>query len=533
MFRKELFLILFAFIILAQCTPRNNRRSKSSGTKAETDKKTSGTYFDGSIPKREFRAAWVATVENIDWPSNRNLNSNQQQNEFINILNKHQSIGINAVLVQVRAASDAFYARSFEPWSEWLTGQQGKSPSPNYDPMRFMIEESHARNMEFHAWLNLNRGAHKTSKTFAENSVTRLHPEWFLSYDGMKIYNFGLPEVRDYIIGVILNIVKEYDVDGIHLDDYFYPYTVTGQTLKDGDAFKKYGKGFDNVKDWRRNNIDLLIRDISKKVSAEKKWVKFGISPFGVWRNSDKDITGSETQAGQTSYDDLCADTKKWAKLGWIDYIAPQIYFSFEHPKVAYKKLADWWSENHGNRHLYIGQSTYKVDKYSIDPYWKDPSQMPRQMTYNRGNSEISGSIFYNTSSLLKNNLGFGDSLKKIYKYPVLQPTMPWKDDLSPYPPERLSVKRVNQVGAVLNWSLPSKLPRDSDMVKSFVVYRFDEGESLNLENPTKILSIIRNIGMLSYIDKTVSPRNNYVYIITALDRMQNESEGSEPFTLK
>ena len=519
---KKLLVIAVILPILIQCS----RKSSIIKSKWPNDAPT-------IAPKREFRAAWVATVDNIDWPSKKGLSSEKQQQEFVDILNNHQKIGINAVLVQVRAASDAFYARSAEPWSEWLSGEQGKAPSPVYDPMRFMIEESHSRNMEFHAWLNLNRGLHKVAKSVALDHITITKPEWFLAYGGYKLYDFGLPEVREYIKDVVLNIVRQYDVDGIHFDDYFYPYTSANEKLNDMATFSKYGKGFDSIENWRRQNINLLIRDISKAISIEKKWVKFGISPFGVWRNNKVDPTGSLSDAGQTSFDDLFADTKKWANAGWIDYIAPQIYFSFEHPKVPYQPLADWWSNNHGQRHLYIGQSTYRIDQNSIDENWKNKSQLPRQMKYNRNNIQISGSIFYNTSSLMKNNLGFCDSLKLLYKYPALQPTMPWKDRIPPNSPEKLLAKKVNNLSALITWETPNKIAKDKDEIQSFVLYRFEEKEPINLNDPAHMVAIIRNVGMLSYTDNTLKKQTKYTYLITALDRLHNESLPSNQFILK
>lgn len=331
---KPKLLLLIVIVVLGQCTP------KSKPNRQKTDTKVEAIY-----PKREFRAAWVATIENIDWPSKKTLSSFKQKEEFLQILDVHKKVGINAVFVQVRSASDAFYAKSTEPWSEWLSGTQGKAPDPYYDPMNFMIEEAHSRNLEFHAWLNLNRGTHKNPKSITNDHITKKKPEWFVSYGGYKLYNFGIPEVREYIKDLVVNMVKTYDVDGIHFDDYFYPYAIAGETFNDAATFKKFGKGFDNIADWRRQNINLLIKDISDAISVEKKWVKFGISPFGVWRNASVDKKGSPTEGGQTSYDNLYADTRKWAQFGWIDYIAPQVYFAFQHPKVPYLPLVNWWGE--------------------------------------------------------------------------------------------------------------------------------------------------------------------------------------------
>lgn len=484
-------------------------------------------------PKREFRAAWVATVDNIDWPSKKGLSTATQQEEFKTILNTHQQVGINAVMVQVRAAADAFYARSNEPWSEWLTGVQGQSPEPYYDPMHFMIDEAHKRNMEFHAWLNLSRGTHKASKSILNDHITRTKPEWFFTYDNHQLFNLGIPEVRAYIIDVVRTIVKHYDVDGIHFDDYFYPYTVPGQTINDYNAFRQYGRGFTTIEDWRRNNVDELIKGIGQAIKEENPRVKFGISPFSVWRNASSDPRGSKTQGGQPSYDNLYADTRKWYLEGWIDYIAPQIYFTFEFDKVPYKTMTDWWSNISTDRHIYIGHGTYRIDPAAKDRSWADPTQIPRQVRYNRQAKGVSGSIFYNTSSLRANKLGIADSLKKLYSRPVLLPNMPWKDNIPPNAPEELKVKRVKDVGVVLTWKTPKIPARDNEAIAKWVIYRFDENEIINLENASRILTILQNDGNTSYVDKTAKHKQNYTYVVTSLDRLQNESPPSDQVMVK
>lgn len=484
-------------------------------------------------PKREFRAAWVATVDNIDWPSKKTLTTAAQQEEFTKILDKYQQMGLNAAMVQVRAASDAFYARSTEPWSEWLNGTQGKSPEPYYDPMEFMIQESHKRNIEFHAWLNLSRGTHKVSKSIADNHITRVHPEWFFKYDNHLLFNLGLPEVREYIIGIVRNMVKFYDVDGIHFDDYFYPYTVTGQRINDDDAFRKYGGSFTTVEDWRRYNVDETIKGIASAITAEKPRVKFGVSPFSVWRNASVDPLGSQTQGGQTSYDNLYADTRKWFREGWIDYITPQVYFTFEFDKVPYKVMTDWWAAQPSERHIYMGLGTYRVGSTDRDKAWAMPNQIPRQVRYNRTKKEVQGSVFYNTSSLLRNNLGVSDSLQQLYRIPALTPSMPWKDNVPPNSPKKVEAKRVKNIGIVVTWATPEVTSRDNEPIHKWVVYRFETNEIMNLENTSRIVSILPNTGVFNYIDKTAKPDKSYIYLVTALDRLQNESAPSNQVQVK
>lgn len=467
--------------------------------------------------RREMRAVWIATVDNIDWPSRKNLSPEDQREEFIRILDTHKRTGINAVFVQVRAAADAFYAKSEEPWSEWLTGKQGRAPEPFYDPMEFMIEECHRRGMEFHAWLNLNRVSHRVSKNISNENIGRQHPEWVFEYDGYKLFNFGLPEVREYITGITTNIVKNYDVDGIHFDDYFYPYTVTGQTLKDEEAFRQYGARFRNKDDWRRDNVDKLIKQISDAIIAEKPYVKFGVSPFGVWRNRKDDPSGSATEGGQTSYDNLYADTKKWMKAGWIDYIVPQIYFSTKHDKVPFKILTSWWLKHTYGRHLYIGQGAYKVGVQEKDRTWTNASEFSNQMRFIRLNPEIMGSVFFSSKSLINNKLGHADSLRtNFYKEPAFPPTMPWKDRVVPQTPRNLQVSDTRN-GVELRWNAPEPA-RDGDKAHYYAVYRYSDREE------PRLLAACYE-GQTRALDRTALRNRRYTYAITALDRLHNESE--------
>ncbi|SFP45141.1 Uncharacterized lipoprotein YddW, UPF0748 family [Pseudarcicella hirudinis] len=470
-------------------------------------------------PKREFRAAWIATVDNIDWPRRGQYNSADQKADFIRILDEHQRSNLNAVMVQIRDACDAYYAKSLEPWSEFLTGTQGKFPVPFYDPMDFMIEESHARNLEFHAWLNLNRATFKRNTNTIPDHISNTRPDWMLTYDGQKLLNFGIPEVRNYITEVVLNIVKHYDIDGIHFDDYFYPYPVPGQTLKDEETFRKYSRGVKNIEEWRRGNTDLLIKQISDGIRNIKPFIKFGISPFGVWKNaSTQDPSGSRTIGGTTSYGHLYADSKKWLQQGWIDYIAPQLYFDINHGKVPYKALADWWAENTYGRHLYIGQSPYKIKTAS----WST-SEIPNQLRYNRLNAGIQGSMFFSSKCLTENYGGIQDSLRAdFYRLPAIIPSMSWKDNIPPNPPRSIIITKAN--GKVsLSW-LPGDKAIDGNENYSYAVYRFEKSENMNLERADRIVYL----GKQTYFnDNNAEKGRGYTYVVTSFDRLHNESDAS------
>ena len=280
-------------------------------------------YTSFSQPNSEFRGVWIATVDNIDWPHKGVYTAYSQKLDFIRQLDMHKQNGMNAVIVQVRPSADAFYPSALEPWSEWLTGKQGRSPSPYYDPLQFMIEETHKRGMEFHAWLNPYRANYDVrSASIASNHITKIHPEWFLTYGGKKYFDPGNKEAQQHVINVVKDIVKRYNVDAIHMDDYFYPYRIPNKEFPDNASYKKSGTSLSKG-DWRRSNVDSIIKALNAVIKAEKPYCKFGISPFGVWRNKEADPDGSNTQAGQTNYDDLYADILLWLKQGWVDYVAP------------------------------------------------------------------------------------------------------------------------------------------------------------------------------------------------------------------
>ena len=301
--------------------------------------------------RREFRAAWIATAKMIDYPSKKGLTSEELKQEFIDIIEMHKANGINAIIFQVRPAADAFFKSNYEPWSEWLTGKQGQAPEPYFDPLEFMIAETHKRDMQFHAWLNPFRAVATIDRAdITKNHITRTKPEWFFTYDINKYFDPGIPEVREYITEIVADIVKRYDVDGIHFDDYFYPYPKKDINNKfidipDNKTFNKYGTGYNNIQDWRRNNMDLFIELVSKRIKVEKSWVIFGIGPGGIWRNKGLDPKGSNTR-GFATYDWLYADVLKWLENSWIDYVAPQIYWNIGHKAADFAELVNWWDQN-------------------------------------------------------------------------------------------------------------------------------------------------------------------------------------------
>ena len=290
------------------------------------------------------RAVWIATIANIDWPSSATLSSGQQQKEFIELLDLCKIYNMNTVVFQIRPASDAFYASAFEPWSQWLTGKQGNRPDPYYDPLRFATTECHKRGIDLHVWINPYRAVSDVNvNRTSPQHISNIHPEWFITYGKTKLFDPGLPQTREYVTKVVCDIVRRYDIDAIHMDDYFYPYRISGVEFPDDQSFIDYPRGFkaSEREEWRRHNVDLIIQQLHDSIKAIKPWVEFGISPFGIWRNASKDPAGSNTKAGQTNYDDLYADILKWEKNQWIDYVTPQVYWEIGKETADYKIIAD------------------------------------------------------------------------------------------------------------------------------------------------------------------------------------------------
>ena len=369
-----------------------------------------------------FRGAWIATVANIDWPSAEAVgNTGKQQAEMIFLLDSLESIGINAIIFQVRPTADALYYSELEPVSHWLTGSQGSwGEQTPWDPLDWTIEEAHKRGMEVHVWLNpyrVNLAKTDTSVICAEH-IFRRHPEWFWCYAKQWYFDPGLDVTREWICTIVQDIVQNYDIQAIHMDDYFYPYPVGKQELPDSLTFAAHPRGFENIRDWRRNNVNMAIQDISRTIKECKPEVEFGISPFGVWRNASVDSTGSATTAGITNYDDLYADIRLWIREGWIDYVLPQLYWEIGKKAADYEVLAHWWAnEVRGtNCKLYIGMAPYRLEGASAKSPWGQGNEIKRQMKLNRSIPEITGECFYSTRPLLRNPRHVCDSIRAFYE---------------------------------------------------------------------------------------------------------------------
>ena len=505
-------LILIGFLlVITSCGPRKGQ----------------ARFADLKHPKREFRGAWIQTA----WQNQyQKMNSSQMKQYFTDLLNNLQDAGINAVIFQVRPQADAFYYSELEPWSNILTGTQGKAPDNGFDPLAFMIDECHKRNMELHAWLNPYRvGSPKMQ--FASNHLYKKEPYRFVQYGDLLYFDPGIPENGKFVCKVVEDIVSRYNVDAIHMDDYFYPYPISGTSFPDDNSFNRYAysQGFapNQRDDWRRNNVNVLIRDIKYTISRTKPWVRFGVSPFGIYRNkaSTSDGSGSQTN-GLQNYDDLYADIKLWVKNGWIDYNLPQLYWEIGHKSADYTTLIKWWSVNNFKQPLYIGQDTKRTMDATTP---SGNSQLDEKMRLSRSFETISGNCFWPGGLVSDNYKGIADELKNNYhKYPALIPAYTHMHDKEPK-----KVKQISETYTLsqhfLEWTVEGDR-RDPENAQYFVVYRFLSGQREDLENPQNIVSVTRATSIALPYE---GGKNKYKYVVTAVDAFHNESKGkSKKITL-
>jgi uncharacterized lipoprotein YddW (UPF0748 family) len=466
-------------------------------------------------PKREFRAAWIATVINLDWPSANTLTTSQQQQELISLLDELKYDGINTVIFQVRSECDAMYSSAFDPWSYWLTGSQGTAPYPYYDPLEFAIEEAHKRGMELHAWFNPYR-AERTVDNYpnAANHVTIQHPDWVIQISTFKFLDPGLPMVRDYVTSVIYDIVSRYDVDGIHADDYFYPYPPNQITNQDAATFAAYPRGFTNIAYWRRDNVNLLIAQVNDTIQSVKPWIKFGMSPFGIWKSGVP-----AGIVGLSAYDDIYCDAIAWLHDRSIDYLTPQLYWPFG-GTTDYGKLQPWWADSvsSNGRHFYPGHAYYRISA------WTNPSEMPNQIRFDRNNPKVQGGVFFRAKNFPENPKGVTDTLRNdLYRYISILPTMNWKDVITPNAPQNLKFERLANGQGGLLWDLP-QIASDGDSASRYVIYRFSNSniQSADLENSANIINV--EAGRENIPEEPPAPTGPYYYVVTSLDRNYNES---------
>jgi len=444
-------------------------------------------------PKREMRAAWIATVANLDWPHSRGAAPEAQKVDLVATLDRLKSAGCNAVFFQMRTECDALYVSSYEPWSYWLSGQQGQAPSPLYDPLQFAVDEAHKRGMELHAWFNPYRAKLNGigNDHTVSSHITQTHPYWIITTSGgYKQLDPGLPPVRDYVTMIVTDVVRRYDIDGVHFDDYFYPYSEYG-AYQDDSTFAHYNRGFTNRGDWRRDNVNLLVKMVHDSIQIVKPSVKFGISPGGHYSDT---------------YSSIYCDPKAWLNALTIDYINPQLYWSGD-----FTSLSQWWEAQRNGRHLYTGHAAYSLT----------PSVIVSQIASNRATPGIAGSVFFRADFVGGALL---DSLRShYYRRPALIPRMEWKDTLAPNAPRNLWAEQTVS-GSIIHWYAPPPAS-DGDTAIRYAVYRFSPPSSIRDFDDAR--NLVDLTGTTSTETPTPELPGTYYYAVTALDRNENESAPS------
>lgn len=492
--------------------------AKSVKTEAKKGKANAATKKNHRVksvsqPVREFRGAWMHTV----FQSQYSRQSTAENKAYLcRQLDSLRLCGCNAIVFQVRPQADALYPSQLEPWSRHLTGTAGVAPSPMWDPLKFMVDEAHARGMELHAWLNPYRVTTSPGEMLPKEHIYHRHPERFLEYDGKLYFDPALAENREFIVSVVDDIVSRYDVDAIHMDDYFYPYPKKGVDFPDDASYAKTGNGMDRG-DWRRQNVNMLIEEIHRAIVKRKPWVRFGISPFGIWRNKKSDPRGSYTN-GLENYDGLYADVLLWTEKGWVDYMLPQLYWELEHSAASSEKLAYWWNDNANGRHMYFGQAVRKtMDKHDTGKS-SDPNQLAHKILLSRELKNVQGNCWWPAYDVTKNYRGVADSLAlKEQSEIALVPSYPWIDSVAPDAVGDLKATATKR-NVTLRWKAPST-DDPMQVARFFVIYR-----------DSKIVGVT---DATSYIDSNVSP-GTHTYAVSVLDRTNNESPlTSQKITVK
>ncbi|MGB3547087.1 MAG: family 10 glycosylhydrolase [Saprospiraceae bacterium] len=480
---------------------------------------------DPPPPIREMRGAWMATVLNIDYPRIATPDPDTLRMQYIGRLDSLRALGINAVFVQVRSTADAFYPSRLAPWSRWLTGEQGLAPKDNFDPLPFLIQAAHQRGMEFHAWLNPYRvSINLDTAALSPDNIFYRHRDWVVQYGNRYYLDPGIPAAADHVIAVIDELLTNYPVDGLHFDDYFYPYRIAGQAFPDSLSYLVDSRGFASVDDWRRDNVNRFIQRVGRLVAERRPAVHFGVSPFGVWRNQALDPTGSATATGATSYDDLFADIRLWADRHWVDYVAPQIYFSTELSVARYTTILDWWTLNHYDLPIYSGMGFYKIGN-NADSTWFQPDHIIHQLALNRMRPAIQGQIYYNTSSLLRNPLGASGLLKAAQRPPALWPARTLRPSTLAPTPRMRRAKFKSDRGVRLRWQYKRRVP-ENDLPWYFAIYRFEGNAPAYRDRPGSLLHVTplgaggRNH---EYYDATAVEGKTYRYQVVPMNRYHLE----------
>ena len=457
---------------------------------------------------REFRGAWIQCVNG----QFMGMSTADMQKTLTYQLDELQKDGANAIIFQVRPECDALYNSSIEPWSRFLTGEQGKAPSPYWDPLQWMIEQCHKRGMELHAWINPYRAKTKTTHVLSPKHIAHKRRDLVFEYDGQYILNPAYDENRQYICHVVGDILRRYDVDGLHIDDYFYPYPAAGCTIPDENLYRRNPGGHSNIGDWRRYNVNLFMKEMHDTIRAVKPWVKFGVSPFGIYRNKKSDHNGSDTR-GLQNYDDLYADVLLWINNGWVDYCVPQIYWQIGHPTADYKTLIQWWDRNASARPLYIGEDVERTVKYKDDDN-PNQNQMPAKYKLHDFANNVQGTVLWYAKAAVDNIGNYGMMLRNVYwRTPALQPLMPFISKKQPGKPRKVKMVWTSD-GPMLFWTAPKTKSQAKDWASNAHQYAvYCDGTLVAVTSDTFF--------KLPYVDG----KTKHTYVVTSLNRIHNESK--------
>ena len=457
---------------------------------------------------REFRGAWIQCVNG----QFMGMSTADMQKTLTYQLDELQKDGANAIIFQVRPECDALYNSSIEPWSRFLTGEQGKAPSPYWDPLQWMIEQCHKRGMELHAWINPYRAKTKTTHVLSPKHIAHKRRDLVFEYDGQYILNPAYDENRQYICHVVGDILRRYDVDGLHIDDYFYPYPAAGCTIPDEQLYRRNPGGHSNIGDWRRYNVNLFMKEMHDTIRAVKPWVKFGVSPFGIYRNKKSDPNGSDTR-GLQNYDDLYADVLLWINNGWLDYCVPQIYWQIGHPTADYKTLIQWWDRNASARPLYIGEDVERTVKYKDDDN-PNQHQMPAKYKLHDFANNVQGTVLWYAKAAVDNIGNYGMMLRNVYwRNPALQPLMPFISKKQPGKPRKVKMVWTSD-GPMLFWTAPKTKSKSKDWASNAHQYAvYCDGTLVAVTSDTFF--------KLPYVDG----KTKHTYVVTSLNRIHNESK--------
>ena len=457
---------------------------------------------------REFRGAWIQCVNG----QFMGMSTADMQKTLTYQLDELQKDGANAIIFQVRPECDALYNSSIEPWSRFLTGEQGKAPSPYWDPLQWMIEQCHKRGMELHAWINPYRAKTKTTHVLSPKHIAHKRRDLVFEYDGQYILNPAYDENRQYICHVVGDILRRYDVDGLHIDDYFYPYPAAGCTIPDENLYRRNPGGLSNIGDWRRYNVNLFMKEMHDTIRAVKPWVKFGVSPFGIYRNKKSDPNGSDTR-GLQNYDDLYADVLLWINNGWVDYCVPQIYWQIGHPTADYKTLIQWWDRNASARPLYIGEDVERTVKYKDDDN-PNQHQMPAKYKLHDFANNVQGTVLWYAKAAVDNIGNYGMMLRNVYwRNPALQPLMPFISKKQPGKPRKVKMVWTSD-GPMLFWTAPKTKSKSKDWASNAHQYAvYCDGTLVAVTSDTFF--------KLPYVDG----KTKHTYVVTSLNRIHNESK--------